>query len=71
MHKEALTAGYFESPGRQGKRYRKIQILTVGDLLDGEVVDMPQQYSQFKRAKRHRSDDVNSDGESQTGLFGN
>ena len=69
MHKEALSAGYFESPGRQGKRYRKIQILTVGDLLDGEGVDMPRQYSQFKRAKRHNSNDVSVDGESQQGLF--
>ena len=33
MVKEALTASYYESPGRQGKRYRKIQILTIADSL--------------------------------------
>ena len=69
MLKEALVASYYESPGRQGKRYRKIQILTIGDLLDGEGVDIPGQYSQFKRAKRHKSGEFNHDGESQQDLF--
>ncbi len=68
MLKEALLAGYYESPGRQ-KRYRKIQILSIGDLLEGAGVDMPGQYSDFERAERHKSDSVNSDGESQQGLF--
>ncbi len=68
MLKEALLAGYYESPGRQ-KRYRKIQILSIGDLLEGVGVDMPGQYSNIKRAERHKSDSVNSDGESQRGLF--
>ncbi|MCY4540309.1 MAG: DNA methyltransferase [Chloroflexi bacterium] len=69
MQKEALAAGYYESPSRQGKRYRKIQILSIGDLLEGVGVDMPGQYSDFKRAERHKSDGINSDGESQQGLF--
>ena len=69
MQKEALAAAYYESPGRQGKRYRKIQLLTISDLLEGEGVDMPGRYSQFKRAQRHNSGDVNSDGESQRDLF--
>ena len=69
MQKEALAAAYYESPGRQGKRYRKIQMLTISDLLEGEGVDMPGRYSQFKRAQRHNSGDVNSDGESQRDLF--
>ena len=69
MQKEALAAAYYESPGRQGKRYRKIQMLTISDLLEGEGVDMPGRYSQFKRAQRHNSGDVNSDGESQQDLF--
>jgi len=68
MLKEALLAGYYESPGRQ-KRYRKIQILGIGDLLEGAGIDMPGQYSDFKRAQRHKSDSVNSAGESQQGMF--
>lgn len=71
MVKEALAANYYESPGRQGKRYRKIQILTIGDLLEGTGVDMPGQYTDIKRANFHKSDNVNSDGESQQGLFTN
>ncbi len=69
MRKEGLLAGYYESLGRNGKRYRKIQILTVGDLLEGAGVDMPSQYTEIKRARLHKSDSVNSDGKSQQGLF--
>ena len=69
MVKEALAASYYESPARKGERYRKIQILTIGDLLESEGVDMPGQYSGIKRAKFHKSGEVNSDGESQQGLF--
>ena len=69
MQKEALAASYYESPGRQGKRYRKMQILTIADLLDSEGVEMPGQYTEIRRAKFHKSGDVNSEGESQQGLF--
>ena len=69
MQKEALLGGYYESPGRQDTRYRKIQILTIGDLLDGEGVDMPGKYSDIKRAKSHKPHDRNSAGESQQDLF--
>ncbi len=70
MQKEALAAEYYESPGRNGKRYRKIQILTIGDLLEGEGVDMPGQYTSIKRAEFQKSGGTNSDGESQQGMFG-
>ncbi len=69
MTKEALAAQYYESPGRNGRRYRKIQILTIGDLLDGEGVDMPRHYSNLKRAKFHKPGDANSEGESQREMF--
>lgn len=68
MIKEALLAGYYESAGRQ-QRYRKIQILTIGDLLEGVGVDMPGQFSDIKRAERHKAEKVNTAGESQQGLF--
>lgn len=70
MVQEALEVNYYESPGRQGKRYRKIQILTIGDLLEGQGVAMPGQYSQFKRAKFYKTDKVSNDGESQKDMFG-
>ncbi len=69
MLKEALAAGYYESFSRSGQKYHKLQILTVGDLLDGAGIDMPRQYSDFKRAKFYKSGGVNMDGETQMGLF--
>ena len=69
MQKEALAASYYESPSRREKRYRKIQILTIGDLLEGTGVDMPRQFTGIKRAEFYKSRDVNMDGESQKDLF--
>ncbi len=69
MLKEGLLAGYYESPGRNGKRYRKIQTLTIGDLLEGVGINMPGKYTEIKRARPYKSDSVNSDGKSQQGLF--
>ena len=56
MIKEALTAGYYESPFWE-KQYRKLQILSIRDLLGGDGVDMPPQHGTFKQAARHRSGD--------------
>ena len=69
MLKEALEASYYLSPGRDGKRYRRLQILTIGDLLKGAGVDMPGAFNQLKRAARHKSSDVNMDGESQRNML--
>jgi len=69
MVKEALTASYYESPGRQGKRYRKIQILTISDLFDGDGVDMPGKFYEIRRAQFHKSGDTNMDGESQRNML--
>jgi site-specific DNA-methyltransferase (adenine-specific) len=51
MIKEAVSAGFYESPG-WGKRFQKIQILTVDDLLAGKGVDAPPMYGAFKQAER-------------------
>ena len=40
MRDEALSAGFYESPTWQ-KRYPRIQILTVEDLMRGKGVDCP------------------------------
>ena len=64
MVKEALTAGYYESPLWQ-KPYRKLQILTISDLLGGAGVDMPSPHGMFKQAERH----VSTDGKAQRDLM--
>ena len=56
MLKAALAAGYYESPFWQ-KPYRKLQILTIGDLLGGASVDMPSPHGTFKQAQRVKSGD--------------
>jgi site-specific DNA-methyltransferase (adenine-specific) len=56
MQTEAATAGLYESK-TWGKKYPKIQLLTIAELLAGEKIDMPpiRQVSQtFKKAERHR-----------------
>ena len=56
MQTEAATAGLYESK-TWGKKYPKIQLLTVAELLAGKKIEMPpiRQVSQtFKKAERHR-----------------
>ena len=69
MLKEALVAEYYESPGRQGRRYRKIQILTIGDLLDGTGVDMPGRHGRHQRAERYKPTGVDEAGNAQRSLI--
>ena len=56
MLKEALAAGYYESDF-WNKSCRKLQILSIRDLLDGDGVDMPPQHGTFQRAARQRAGD--------------
>ncbi len=51
MTTEAVSAGFYESPG-WGKKFQRIQILTVSDLLNGKGVDMPPMVGAFKQAER-------------------
>ena len=56
MHDEAVTAGFHESQA-WGKRYPKIQLMTVADLLAGRQIEMPpirQVGATFKKAPRAR-----------------
>ncbi len=68
MSKEALAAGYYESP-RWGRRYRRLQILTIGDLFGGASVDMPPQYGAHRRAERYNPTSVSAEGKAQKGLI--
>jgi DNA modification methylase len=58
MKEEAVTAGFFESK-TWGKKYPKIQLLTIAELLAGKKIDMPpirQVDATFKKAEKHREE---------------
>jgi DNA modification methylase len=52
MRTEAASAGFYDSPW--GTKHPKIQIITVGELLDGKTIDTPplQDVRTFKKAPR-------------------
>ena len=68
MHKEALAGGYYES-SFWGQRYRRLQILTIGDLLAGAAVDMPPQHGTHRQAIRYKPTRVSEEGKAQQDLF--
>ena len=51
METEAVTAGYYHSPG-WNQDYRRIQILTIESLLKGAQVQMPPTAQTFKLAPK-------------------
>ena len=56
MQTEGAAAGHYESK-TWGKKYPKVQLLTVSELLAGKKIEMPpirQVDATFKRAERHR-----------------
>jgi site-specific DNA-methyltransferase (adenine-specific) len=62
MVKEAVSAGFYDSPW--SGQHRRIQILTVRELLAGGKVDMPPTGVTFRAAER-----VREEGAQQKGLF--
>lgn len=65
MTTEAASAGFYESE-LWNKKYPKLQLLTIADLLSGKQIDMPPQRqvsATFRKAQKH----VAADGE-QLGL---
>ena len=50
MRTEAAAAGFYQAPW--GKRYPRVQILTVADLLEGKAVDYPRENVTFKKAPK-------------------
>ncbi len=68
MVKEALAAGYYESDFWK-RQYRKLQILTVGDLLGGATLDMPPPHGTHRKAERYTPTNVDAAGKSQRGLL--
>jgi len=53
MRLEAVATGAYESAS-WGRKYPRIQILTVADVLNGKKVEMPPPDSPFARAERER-----------------
>ncbi len=51
MQKEAVTAGYYHSPG-WNRDYPKIQIITVEEAMRGKRVEMPAEWGTFKQAPK-------------------
>ncbi len=49
MLTESVSAGYYESQLWQ-KKYPRLQILTIEDLLEGKQIDMPPAHGTFKQA---------------------
>ena len=56
MRGEAASAGFYDSE-RTGKKYSKIQLLTVEALLAGSGIDMPPSNITFKKAARATIED--------------
>ena len=54
MRREALAAGFYEPPRFPGRRYPRLQILTIAELLSGARVQYPQlaPVATFRRAER-------------------
>ena len=50
MKTEALSAGFYSSPGWQ-RDLPKIQILTIEELLEGTSIRMPPAFGTFKQAQ--------------------
>ncbi len=51
MVTEAVSAGFYESELWQ-KKYPRIQILTIEEILDGKEIDMPSAHGTFKQAQK-------------------
>ncbi len=51
MKTEAVSAGYYDSPG-WNQKYQRIQLLTIAELLRGAKVDTPPQYGTFRPAQK-------------------
>jgi len=71
MRTEAAGAGFYDSPGWR-KRYPRLQILTIADLLGGQKIDYPpsRRNVTFKTAPKAKRSDYVRNGDSQPGLYG-
>ncbi len=54
MQQEAISAGHYES--EIWGRFPRLQILTIEDLLNGKMVEMPTEHGTFRQAPRAREE---------------
>ena len=53
MEKEAASAGFYDSPF--GRKYPRLQLVTVGELLEGKEIEYPRTLDvTFKKAPKAR-----------------
>ena len=55
MEQEAISAGFYHSPG-WGQNFPRIQILAIEQLLGGELPQMPPHWGTFKQAQAVKAD---------------
>ena len=57
MKEEAVTSGFYKSPG-WNKNYPRLQILTIEELLQGKTIDYPPKTSvTFKKTEKHKEEE--------------
>ena len=54
MRTEAAGAGFYQSPW--GKKYARMQLLTIADLLSGKAVSYPHENVTYKKAPKAKPD---------------
>ena len=54
MRAEAASAGFYQSPW--GEKLARLQIVTVGELLEGREVKIPRENVTFKKAPKAEKD---------------
>ena len=59
MKAEAASAGFYESPG-WGKKYARVQILTIEELLNGAEIEMPPIHEVSTTFKKAPKQQINS-----------
>jgi site-specific DNA-methyltransferase (adenine-specific) len=63
MMEEAATAGFYESRGFPDRRFPKVQILTIQELLNGKELLYPRlATATFKKAQRKQKGSVEQRG---------
>ncbi|HEV2495229.1 MAG TPA: DNA methyltransferase [Terriglobia bacterium] len=54
MRAEAASAGFYEAPW--GRKYARLQLLTVAELLAGKTLDFPRENVTFKKAPKAKAE---------------
>ncbi len=52
MKRDAASVGFYQAPF--GKKYPRLQILTIAELLEGKTIAFPHENVTFKKANPHR-----------------